>query len=283
MRKDRFDSATLAARAPLISILAALIALPAVVDAATFDEKVSGPTQLTGDELKAKARDYFENFDNGSAAMSSLLRNPDEHAKWFELRWQLGQAVDATKPLDGLSEYGISARGDGSYSVDLERFPQWDPLDHKMQGFFSPGSRDRTMQALKERGFRNEEIAALRQYLENNSPELAVTEATTPVTTSFAARVKKRAAAGQRLNRAEMLSYKYQLNRSTTEATRAWAIGLLNSLDRQRQRILESYLMEVDYSMAIFPSGEENPESLEDYFLSDRYLEAIEQQTPRAE
>lgn len=220
MHKDRFDSATLAARAPLISILAALIALPAAVDAATFDEKVSAPTQLTGNELKPKARDYFEDFDDGLATMSSLLRIPGQHAKWFELRWQLGEAVDTKKPLDALSEYGISAQDDGSYRVDLERFPQWRPLDIKMQGFFSPGSRDRTMQALKERGFRDKDIAALRQYLENNSPELAVTAATAPITESFAARVKKRAAAGQRLNRTEMLSYKYQLNRSTAEATR---------------------------------------------------------------
>jgi hypothetical protein len=72
---------------------------------------------------------------------------------------------------------------------------------------------------------------------------------------SFAKSVQRGTASNEKLGTDKMLDYLYQNRRIMEEAKRAWTLGLLDSLDAQRQRILESFLSEVDRAgaMAVAP------------------------------
>jgi hypothetical protein len=66
---------------------------------------------------------------------------------------------------------------------------------------------------------------------------------------TFAKRLQAQRKAGQRLNLQEVLAYRYQKSYLRTEAERRWAVGLMDALDRQRQRILVSFLDEFQSEM----------------------------------
>ena len=70
---------------------------------------------------------------------------------------------------------------------------------------------------------------------------------------STLARVQARTSAKQQVDDSLFLAYLYQTGRIRYEQQRLWAAGLLDSLDRQRQRILESFLREQGGHMTIAP------------------------------
>ena len=151
-------------------------------------------------------------------------------------------------------------------------------------GAFDPDSREKTFEALRQRGFREADVLALLEHLERNNPNLLVLEETVPLTESFAARTRKRTEAGRSFDEAEKSAYEYQLNKSSAEAIRSWAAGVLDVLDRQRQRILESYLtLELSYYLTAFPTATvADKERLEDSLLSGEYVANHEQQLHEA-
>lgn len=288
MDNERYDSATLTLRTLLAYTLArgflllSLVAPPTSVGAAQFDEEVSAPRELSSAELKGKARDYFADFENGLVTMLDVTRDRARHAKLTDLWWHLSRTIDQRESLDELADYGIARMADGSYSVDLKRFPQWDSLDQRMKTLLDLGSLDETMPALKQRGFRDSDIGALREYLKHHNPDLAVIAESAPLTESFALSVKERAAGGQRLSFAEMMAYSYQTARSVNEVYRTWALGVLDSLDHQRQRVLVSYLMEAKRRVSISGGDPEATQAslryLEGFLLSGEYVRATEDQ-----
>ena len=245
----------------------------------TFDESVNAPATLVGEALTAKAGAYFEQFDADAPVRTRLLMDDVEHASYVDLIWHFGRAIDARENLDGLSQYGVSLGEGTSHKLDLERFPQWRPQYHRIAAIFDPDRPDHTTTALKQRGFRDSDIDRLRKYLSRHSPISAVMARTAPLTRSFAERVKARVAAGDRLDRADMMAYSYQRHRAIEQATRTWAAELLDVLDADRQRIVESYLLSFQSSMAAAPSDTRGEvERLERYFLSEDYVQAIETQ-----
>ena len=259
-------------------VLSMLVVTPTVL-AAEFDPRMKAPSETSVSELRADVEEIFHYVEDRNVAMSTILRNGDQHAIVIDLKWRVGQAIDARKSLAGLEGVGIKARGDGSVEFDLERFPQWHPLEEKMMGAFDPDSRERTLESLRQRGFREADVLALREHLERNNPDLLVLEETVPLTESFAARTRKRAEAGRSLDEVEKSAYEYQLSKRSAEAIRAWAAGVLDVLDRQRQRILESYLtLEIHYRLSAFPSAmAADKKGLEDWLLSGEYVAVHEE------
>jgi hypothetical protein len=67
-----------------------------------------------------------------------------------------------------------------------------------------------------------------------------------PLANTFAARVKQRDKARLPTDLAEARAYFYQKRRIEDEGQRRWAVGLLDALDKQRQRILASYFEELE-------------------------------------
>jgi hypothetical protein len=157
--------------------------------------------------------------------------------------------MDEKKPLKGLGEFGLVARPDGRYAVDLHAYPQWEPLDSRLHRLTNEEVVESYVPALKARGFREEDIDALRTYLANNDPRVTIQIEGRQLVDTFAKRLQAQRKAGQGLNLQEALAYRYQKSSLRAEAERRWAVGLMDALDKQRQRILVSFLDEFQSDM----------------------------------
>ena len=96
------------------------------------------------------------------------------------------------------------------------------------------------------RGFRESDVAALRNYVETHDLKAATSARTLPIAISFSKVVKKYdkiKAAGRQ--RPRVLVSLPTRARSEAEARRAWSEGLIRTLDDQRVRVLHSYFSEM--------------------------------------
>lgn len=130
-----------------------------------------------------------------------------------------------------------------------------------------------------KRGFRGEDIDVLREYLAENKPRRTMLQANLQLGESYAARVELQLSKKQKIPTSQFMSFIYQSNRSGSEAERAWAEGLLNALDNQRQRILESYFMEESGTRVIGPDDVEGlAKRSVDMIASGEYKKLIERE-----
>jgi hypothetical protein len=228
------------------------IVLAVVAQAAPFDEKSKAPRAASSQALRTKLQAHFQTFERKrqDADPGAFLRDPQAHKRWSELFFAVKLALDERVPLRDLSEFGLAAQADGSYVVDLQKFPQWQPLDTRLYRLSSPDVFESYVPALLARGFRHDDIAKLRKYLATHDPRLRIYAEGRQLVETFAKRLNTRAAA-QRLNLEEMLAYRYQKESLKAEVERQWAVALLDVLDPQRQRILTSFLDEFDSSLVL--------------------------------
>ncbi len=165
-------------------------ALLSIAGAATFDPTVSAPRELTGVELKNHVPPYFRGGPNST--LSAALRDRNAHAQWVEFHWQFIEALDSGRSLKELEEFGLLPKSDGTYTIDLVRFPHWQPLDARMKMLFNKGSLDFHIEQLRIRGFRDKDVATLQDYLAKTDPERGRLADAQSRAESFAARIKAR-------------------------------------------------------------------------------------------
>ena len=237
--------------------------------AVTYDEKVRAPQDVTPPELQKLARNYLGLFSDGSRTMLDVLRDRVLYSQWLELRWHLSRALDRGVLNDALAEFGITSKGDGSYNVDLKRYPQWYPLQITLSSILSPGGRDHSLEYLKSRGLSDADVQSLRAYLEAN-PYPTHEGGVSPITQgqlaeSFAVRVQAKQSRGQRLQRADTMSFVYQRFRLMEEQSRTWGLALFKSVDPHSWQILETIALENQGGMSMSGSDQE------------RYLAEMEQ------
>ncbi len=155
-------------------VLLAAVQFGAFVDAvqaAKFDEKIKAPHAPSNAELQAVIRDYFETYARVNAEVGHRYRERqgcipavvrDELAPAARDRQEASRSGD-------LSEFGLTPNGDGSYSVDLAEFPQWDPLPYATRtAFGSHKPSDSMARHSRTRGFRDQDIEAMRAYVEKS-------------------------------------------------------------------------------------------------------------------
>jgi hypothetical protein len=157
------------------------------------------------------------------------------------LAWQLERAVNEGRPLGELETIGFVSRGDGSYSIDLTKHPEWRVLPEAIETSLASDLLDGVCAALLERGFRSEDVSTLKAYVATHDAKAAASAATLPATLGFSRVVRKFDKAGIAVPDALVISHWYQNTRTMIEANRAWAEGLLKTLDAHRRRVLLSY------------------------------------------
>lgn len=236
--------------------MAVLAALPvSAAHADRFDEGLQAPPVASGAELRSAAARVAARVDGGGP--STMVQDASLQREWAALQRRLMTAIDHRRPLDALRDQGLVAHADGSYSIDLGKSPQWWPLDARMEAFLTPGTLGLVTAPLKERGFRDSDIELVRAYLENASGKAAALARNKALAQSFTRRLAVRAASRQggklAIARWEVDAFLHQKGLVEDDARRQWAAGLLARLDRQRQRILESYLMEQTGTARIIP------------------------------
>lgn len=227
--------------------------LAIAVQAAPFDEKSKAPRAATSQALRTKFETHFQTFQRRQkdADPAAFIRDRQAYKQWSDLYFAVKLALDERVPLQDLSAFGLAAQADGAYVVDLRKFPQWEPLDTRLYLLTNPEVLESYEPALKARGFREEDIRALRTYLATHDPRLRIHSEGRQLVDTFAKRLQGRRQAGQPLNLDEVLAYRYQKASLKAEIERQWAVGLLDALDPQRQRILASFFDEFDSSLTL--------------------------------
>jgi hypothetical protein len=222
-----------------------LASLAVTAQAVEFDERLKVPLMKDAGTLRTQAQSFSARFaDLKDAGPEQLITNSTLARERFDLAWQIQQAIDVHRPLGDLTTLGFVSRGDGSYSIDLNAFPQWNRLDQQLAGLLPQMNWDVFMRQLVDRGMPPAEVAKLKQYVATHDARASAGEKALPISLSFARIVGKYDKLKQPVPDPVVLSYVYQRARSTADATREWADGLLTSVGAQSARILLSSLGE---------------------------------------
>jgi hypothetical protein len=172
----------------------------------------------------------------------------------FDLEWQLNRAVDDRLPLDDLSAIGLVKREDGSIQVDLKSFPQWASFTDTLVALMPTMNFDVVGPLLVNRGFRETDLSALRNYLATHDVKAATAAKTLPLAIGFSRLVKKYDKLKLPVGKDLVYSFLYQREKAEALAKRDWAEGLLRVLDAQRVRVLQSYFGEMSSVTVWAPS-----------------------------
>jgi len=261
-----------------VTVLFALLAGP--TQAAPFDEKLKPPRAATAQALRTKLEAHFATFQRKQQDPdpAAFIRDAKAYRQWSDLDFALQLAMDERTPLKDLDAFGVVARPDGTYHVDLHAFPQWEPLDSRLHRLTNPEILESYLPALKARGFRDEDLTALQTYVATHDPKVDLHAQGRQLVETFAQRLQAQRKVGQRLNLQEVLAYRYQKTSLRTEAERRWAVGLMDALDRQRQRILVSFLDEFQAEMVFGASQDDLAATLEQEaqpILSGEYVQIL--------
>lgn len=259
------------------------LALLLVVElhAAPFDEESKTPRAATAQALRTRFEGHFRTFQRKQqeADPAAFIRDAQAHRQWSDLFFAVKLALDERVPLNDLAEFGLVAQPTGTYNVDLKKFPQWEPLDSLLHQLSNPEVVDSYEAALKARGFRNEDFTALRTYLATHDQRLRIYQEGRQLVDTFAKRLQGRRQAGQLLNLDEVLAYRYQKESLRAEIEREWALGLMDALDPQRQRILVSFFDEFDSTLTLGMPNQPLGQTLQEEarpILSGEYTQIID-------
>jgi len=239
------------------NLLLLLASVGGVVLAADFDEKLKAPLMKDAGTLRTQAQSFSARFSElERAGAEQLITNRTLAGERFDLAWQIQQAIDTHRPLGDLSVIGLVDRGDGSYRIDLNKFPQWDRQDQYIVGILPQLNWDAFGQQLINRGMAPNEIAKLRQYIATHDARAAAGASKLPISLSFSRLVRKYDKIKRPVPDSVVLSYVYQRARADAEATRDWTDGLLKSVEPQSARVLLSTLNEGETSSIWAPSDQ---------------------------
>jgi len=237
-------------------LLALLLAgLAGSVQAVEFDANIKAPRAASGADLKARYANVAARL-TGPNAVSALdaVRDRALAKERIDARYMLGAMVDAHAPLAEMEELGLKPKGDGSYTVDVKAHPEWHTLSDSLVLMSSPNFSLGLESTLIARGFRPEDFAALRDYVETHSLKNERDQRQLSLLLS-ASKMAKKLQKLKRLDDTFMASFFYQKEFQFAESGREWAAGLLDALEPQAQRVLASYLSELTITTSIAPTA----------------------------
>jgi hypothetical protein len=232
-----------AAWLPMMTLMLASFAGGA--HAVEFDEKIKAPLARGGAALKTQAESYSETFARLRAASPlEIATNKALTVDRFDVEWQLKRALEDKRPMEDLSALGLVKLEDG-FRIDYNAFPQWQPFPEMLAALMPTMSMDTEGPQLAARGFRDSDIAALRNYVETHDLKAATSARTLPIAISFSKVVKKSDKIKRPVDKGLVFSFLYQSGKAEAEVRRAWSEGLIRILDDQRVRALQSYFSEM--------------------------------------
>ena len=237
------------------AVIAMFAGVVGIANAVEFDEKVKAPQSKDAAELRSRVQAYsLHDAQARVVGLDAVVRNRTLSQERFDAGWDLQRAIDDKRPIGNLSDLGIVDRGDGTFSVDLDAYPQWsDPADD-LSGTL-PALNPVTLGAeLTRRGMQPGDLAKLREYLSTHDVNAATAAAALPIGVSFSRMVKKFDKLKRPVPDALVRSYMYQRDRATTEVRRAWAENLLDAIGPAATRVVESYFSEMKHSGVWAPS-----------------------------
>jgi hypothetical protein len=234
-----------------------LATLWSTAGAVEFDERIRAPLMKDAGSLRTQAQSYSARFAAlRETASEQLITNQVLAGERFDLAWQIQQAIDTHRPVGDLSAVGFVDRGDGSYSVDLLAFPQWDVPDRHLSTLVSQMNWEAVSRQLISRGMTPDESAKLGQYFSDHDLNAMTAARTLPLSLGFSRVVRKFDKLKRPVPESIVLSYVYQRARAADEATRQWMAGLLQSVGAHGGRIVLSSLAEGESRSVWSPSDQ---------------------------
>jgi hypothetical protein len=233
-------------------LLALLLAATGVAQAVEFDEKVKAPRAMSGAEIRAKIDTVAARLAPGSVDPLDTIRNASLAREQFDARWMLGTLIDERRPLPELESLGLESQGDGRFQIKSGGRPEWRTLAESLSILSDPEVLSKLAPVFSVRGFRPEDQAALLRYVSSHDLKRARDEAMLKLLISTSKKAKKLEKL-KRLNDNVMASFFYQKRWLQMDTERRWAVGLLDSLEPQAQRILSSYFSELDTTTLLGP------------------------------
>jgi hypothetical protein len=241
-----------------VALMVLLASLAGVTQAVDFNEKLKAPMAMGAPALKSMAESYSATFARLSAASpTEMVTNKGLFLERFELKWLLTRAVDDRLPLEDLSAIGFVKRENGSIEIDLNAFPQWASFTDALVAMMPTMNYDLAGPQLINRGFRESDIAAIKNYLATHDLQTAMAAKTLPIAISFSRLVKKNDSLKLAVGRDLVYSFIYQREKAEALTQREWADGLLQVLDAQRVRVLQSFFGEMTRFSIWAPSDTE--------------------------
>lgn len=260
-----------------------LLITAAPSQAQQFDKQLRSPQLTSPARLKSELRQNVDQL--ASVSPAERVRIAGVKGVRANLHWKLNRMVQSGRELPDLSEFGITKR-DGSYYFDVG-MPQWEIWTHKLSLLQDPEIFEVHAQRLRERGFREQDIARLKEYVSQNDLERSVLKAEKSLAQSIAAEYsqpqRSQSSPSQQLQPAitaeDAESFVYQLELARERAETTWAADLLQRLDNQHQRILESYYRELGGFAAFQPESDLSGTSaaIAEQLISGRYEQQIAQ------
>jgi hypothetical protein len=235
-------------RGPVAALsMLALLSIGGAARAAAFDEKMKAPMMNATSDVRPQAEALTAKFRAlRQEDPEQLVRDPALARQKFDLKWQVLRAVELRKPVEDAATLGLISQGDGTYRIDLAAYPQWDDLHETIAGVLSRANLDATGPALIARGFRDEDLVTLKNYVARHDPDLMARKASAAVTLEFARVVRKHDKLKRPIPDSLVESFYYQRTRAASESKRKWVEGLLDQLDAQRDRVLLSTFVETE-------------------------------------
>jgi hypothetical protein len=244
-------------RLQVLGFVFVLAGLAGIAQAVEFDEKVTAPLMKDAGTLRSQAQSFSARVTAlQDAGTEQLITNRALASERFDLAWQIQQAIDQHRPLGDVSGLGFVSRGDGSYDIDFNSFPQWERVDRKLAALLPTYDWEALAQILMNRGFSADETAQLKSYLASRAPGAEAQRKKLPVALGFSKIVGKYDKLKRPVPDAVVLSYIYQRERAGAEATREWTVDLLTSIGAHGARILLSAMSEGASSAVWAPSDQ---------------------------
>lgn len=236
----------------------------------------NAPPNRTKAQFIEKARRLHDL--NSARSGLEITKDPSTVAEVTDLRWGIQDAVNRGQAVQGLEAFGVKQLEDGSVEIDIQNHPYWLPFHERAVMLETPSVLNGLAPMLLDRGFREEDLARMKAYLETHSFERDQHWATRPEVESFAKRLQSPKT--KQLPLSEAKAFRYRLKQVSEQSKRKWAEGLLNVLDPQRQRILVSLLEETAASFVIAPDPDPDAMLKEEMarMRSPTFMEMLRQQ-----
>lgn len=237
-----------------VLVIAALVAFAAPPgQAAEFDARLQAPQLMSPAQIKQGFADRL----NRSDGLRTVERLRDENAatQWLDLKWQLNRLAQAGQALPDLSEFGLEREG-AAYTVDVAQHPRWELWDVKLSLLEDPAIFEVHAQRLRERGFSEDSLARLKEYVTRNPLARTTLRAEQSLVQSIRSQRAKSPQLKQSLDVSRAAAYVYQLERARERARGQWVAAALEQLDAQSQRVLASFYQELGGSITFWPEAQ---------------------------
>jgi hypothetical protein len=190
------------------------------------------------------------------------IKDAQRNYELLELEYWIGVAIELGISLEPLSPYGLEALDNGSYRIDLQKYPEWVTNHISLLKFRDKESLPVLLRGfLLPLGFKQDDVNALETYLDSRDPYLDTARGVVAVMDAEYARVKSLQLDPQTNMDVYRLSYfrmNYLANRVRQRIWVDWGLGLLNSLSPEGQEIVVRFGREGAGDKVLIPSMPED-------------------------